>query len=373
MNIVLLFNWNAYADAGNYWYRIRDAVFATDLIQNSERHMKLSIGDVLAGLHPRENAELVFQNLFLESEWSIVDDQRLKFGFPCIFGMVFENMPIGLATKLHGKLQSEVGYIGAISVHFEFGPHLVRYRSQLSLTYRLRGKMLRSFYSMGEEDGKDEWEIESMQKLGYEDVGFEDSGAKRTILDDYDTLTHFKRVAAFRKLVSPRLANGADDAYELTMLLEDLSPKLFDSLGAAAKSLSDAETAEDVAQVALSGRRYLEQLADTLYPASKKTKNGRVLNKAAYKNRLWAYAEEHAGSNEGTFQIIGKEVDRLTDLLNNGLHADRTKVELEILLADLATLTAKFLSLNPNSLQNGYAPYATSIRNFWLDVFERLE
>ena len=92
MIIALLFNWRAYSESGNYWYKIRDAVFSTGIIQRSGRHMKLSIGDVLVGLRSGQDPEALFKAAFANSEWVYVYEDRLFDGFPTVFGMVFENM-----------------------------------------------------------------------------------------------------------------------------------------------------------------------------------------------------------------------------------------------------------------------------------------
>lgn len=78
---------------------------------------------------------------------------------------------------------------------------------------------------MGNMDGCDEHDLNDMRTLGCCDLGFEDTGAGRTIFDDFVTPRHFAKVAAFRILLSGALADGEDDAYELMMLLEDLNPK----------------------------------------------------------------------------------------------------------------------------------------------------
>ncbi len=95
------------------------------------------------------------------------------------------------------------------------------------------------------------------------------------------------------------------------MLLEDLSPNLFNSLGAAAERLAVAENEEELAQVALSGRRYMEQLADALFPAVDGKRPGRALTSAAYKNRLWAFVEEHNTNGPLRLREIGTEIDRV--------------------------------------------------------------
>ena len=326
--------------------------------------MKLSIGDVMTGLDAGQDAEKLYITAFANSEWRLVDDERLSSGFPTIFGMVFENMPRWLAQQLHEALNNHEGYLGAVSVHLEYGPHLALYRLRLPLEYRLEGTRLKSFFSMGNEDGCDEYDLQEMTQLGFDDVAFEDSGASRTILDDYDTPRHFERVAGIRNLLTRSLKGGEDDAYELTMLLEDLSPKLFNVLGAAAERLENSENEEDLAQVALSGRRYMEQLADALFPAEETSEGERSLSKVNYKNRLWAFAENATDHDPSIFVPIGKEIDRIVKEVNGGLHADRPKERVEQSLSDAAKLTISLFALDPEAVKNGYLAYSESLRAF---------
>lgn len=364
MIIALLFNWRAYSESGNYWHEIRDAVFSTGIIQRSGRHMKLSIGDVLVGIKRGQDPEALFMAAFANSEWSCVHEERLFDGFPTVFGMVFENMPAALAEELSEVLFEHAGFMGAVSIHLEFPPHLALYRSRLPLHYRLEGRKLRSFYSMGDQDGCDPSDLEDMQRLGYEDTAFEDKGAGRTILDDFDTPRHFERVAAFRELLAHWLPGVDDDSYQLTMMLEDLSPKLFNALGAAAERLASAENEEEVAQVAISGRRYMEQLADALFPPQDVPRGKRKLDKQAYRNRLRAFAEDHLQDDSTRLFAIGKEIDRVVEELNAGLHADQPKDRVAQSIADASLLTATLFALNPNAIQNGYLAYMDSLRAF---------
>jgi len=368
MIIALLFNWRAYPEALNYWHEIRDAVFSTNIIQRSGRHMKLSIGDVLVGIERGQDPRALFMAAFGKSEWARVHEERLVDGFPTIFGMVFENMPRHVAAELHEALFSYSGYLGAISVHFEFPPHLALYRSSLPPQYRLEGTKLRSFYSMGSQDGCDPSDLEDMRGLGYTDAEFEDTGASRTILDDFDTPRHFERVAAFREILIASLPGGEDDAFQLTMMLEDLSPKLFNALGAAAERLANAENEEEVAQVAISGRRYMEQLADALFPPTDTPRGKRKLDKASNRNRLWAFAEDHTQNDPARFATIGKEIDRVVDELNAGLHADQPKERVAAAISDAAVLTATLFALNTEAIRNGYLAYTDSLRAFARDL-----
>lgn len=368
MMIALLFDWTRYPQSGNYWHAIRRAVFAPGIVQRSGRHMKLSVGDVLVGIERGQDPEKLFDALFNNSEFSLFYEDRLQKGFPTIFGMVFENMPRELAAELHDALRAHKGYVGAFSVHLHYGPHLALYRNRLLPEYRLEGTRLRGFYSMGNLDGCDDGDLKQMRRYGYRDIGWEDTGASRTILDDYDTSRHFERVAAFRSLLAEALPGGEDGAHQLVMLLEDVNPRLFNALGAAAERLRDAETEEEIAQVALSGRRYLEQLADTLFPATEFKRGKRVLDRAAYRNRLWAFVEDRTVGDETTLLTMGREVDRVVSEMNAGLHADRPKMQIAKALVDASTLTANLFALNPEPVRDGYLAYSGALRAFVRDL-----
>lgn len=375
MNIALLFDAGAYEHAGNYWWAIRDLVFSTGIIQSNDRHMRLSIGDVIVGFHHGENPKNIYKAAFLNSEWRLLHDERLQTAFmhSVIFGMVFENMPCTLAEEVHSAISGNPAYLGAASVHHEFGPHLALYRNRLPEKYRLKGTSCRAFFSMGEEDGKDEYDLEEMRRLGYIDVGWEDRGAHGTIFDDFDTPKHFERIAIFRKAISSHLLGGEDAAYELVMVLEDLNPKLFVALGAAIVRLLDAETEEEVAQAALSGRRYMEQLADVLFPPIDVKRNGRLLGKAAYKNRLWAFVEDNIGNDISQLDKLGSAIDSLVDELNGGLHGDKPRARILKAFANAAQLTAELLALNPEAVRKPYYAFQGRILEFFRENVGRRE
>lgn len=364
MIIALLFNWKAYPAEKNYWDVIRKLVFKTGIIQKSGRHMKLAIGDVLVGIEQGQDARKLYQAAFLNSEFRLVEENRLINGFPTVFAMVFENMPRMLAAELDSAIRNHKAYLGAISVHLEFPPHLALYRLSLPPQYRVHGNRLRSFFTMGTQDDCDPKDLIEMKRLGYSDVAFEDIGLSRTIFDDFDTPRHFQRVAAFRTLLSSGGRFEEDEVYQLLMLLEDLNPKLFNTLGAAAERLSTAENEEDLAQVALSGRRYMEQLADALFPPVQGKRAGRSLNSASYKNRLWAFAEDHNTSGLAGLHKLGLEVDRVVNELNSGLHGIRSKERIAASIGDAAVLTLNLFSLAPEKIRNGYLGYIDSLRSF---------
>jgi hypothetical protein len=67
---------------------------------------------------------------------------------------------------------------------------------------------------------------------------------------------------------------------------EEVHPRLFDVLAEAFKSWADAATSEDLAQVALSARRFLKLLTDTWFPGKTELRNGRKVTDHEVKNRF---------------------------------------------------------------------------------------
>ncbi len=370
--VALLFDAFGYRTSGNYWYAARERVFSAGLVQASGRHMRLSVGDAFVdGVEPG----IVFQEVYQATPWRRLHETRLRSVLEqsIVFAMVFENMPVALAEALHERLSADSGYLGAMALAFEYGPHLALFRNGISAKYRLAGNVCRIFLPMGSEDAKDNHEPHAMRRLGYQDVDWEDRGAHKTIFDDFDTPRHFERVAAFRNAVTPLIEGGEDAAYELVMVLEDLNPKLFNALEAAVDRLQSAETEEDVAQASLSGRRYLVQLADVLFPPREAAAGQRTLGPQAYKNRLWAFIEAACGDEEGPKQRLGGEVDRLVGELNGGLHADKPKASVMQAFADVAQLTAELLALDPVAARNPYYAFRARMHEVLREGLARRE
>ena len=145
------------------------------------------------------------------------------------------------------------------------------------------------------------------------------------------------------------------------MVLEDLNPGLFNALGAAMDALGRARTEEHVAQVALSGRRYLEQLADVLFPAQDKEHNGRKVGKAEYKNRIWAFIADNAASDSTLLFNLGRATDKLTEEFNACLHGEQPQDRVLRALVNAAELTAALLVLNPAETRKPYFAFRKRI------------
>ena len=151
--------------------------------------------------------------------------------------------------------------------------------------------------------------------------------------------------------------------------MEELHPQLFDGFAAAARSLQRAETEEDYAQAALSGRRLLEKTADYLFPPGEELRKGRKVGKAEYKNRLWAYIEEtiaiSPGAPDDALTSLGGEAERLIKLFNSGLHAHPTRQRVEEAFVALVMWLSEVIRISPAAARRLYLAYEEQLRMFF--------
>jgi hypothetical protein len=344
-----------------------DRILGAQELQKASRHMRVSIGDVLTyGAAAGSGIDSLVALCRAVYEPQIFDRliyDRLEatHGKATVYCWVFQNMTAPIAEALHTKLALDPAYLGAMDVEFSRPRHLQFFRNSLCEDYRLYGKRCSVFYAMGDNEDPDLVVREGFERHGFT-VDYEDAGARRTIFDNYDTIEHFKRVEDFKLVFSGFNNIGADRASDLTLSLEELHPKLFDAFASAARTLERAETEEDYAQAALSGRRLLERTANYLFPPREEMWNGREVGPAEYKNRLWAYIEETITSSVVTrdpdaLNILGKEADRLGALFNEGLHADPTQEKVEAAFGAFVIWLSKVIELAPAAARKPYLAY----------------
>ncbi|HEY5305419.1 MAG TPA: hypothetical protein VIJ52_01945 [Pseudolabrys sp.] len=199
-------------------------------------------------------------------------------------------------------------------------------------------------------------------------------GARRTIFDNYDSLEHFRRVADFARTISALPRGSENLASDVTFDLEELHPKLFDALAACVRVYARSETEEDLAQLALSGRRFLESIADALFPPSEEQFEGRLVTKERYRNRLWAYlklAMIRTGKfEEQAFSSMGKEVDRLIELFNSALHDRITKDRITEALIDLVSWIRAVADLDRRGFRQPYLAYRGELVSFAREIIK---
>lgn len=372
MVIAILFN-SDHPSLGNYYgWTIKQQIFNSGILQNVNRHLKVGDGDLLFVNHAKsilelkEVAEKTF--LFSKAKWLRKDKIDRCVCNSTIYAWVIQNVTVELTKQLNESLLDFPSYLGIHEVDFSYPPHLIFYRTYIGEKYRIIGNVIRVLCPMGEFEEYGTEELDELRMLGFENADLEDSGAKLTIFDDFDTIEHYKQIDDFMKQTSSCFKHGENDAYELCMLLSDINPKLFNSLGAAVRATKHIQNEEDVAQVALSGRRYLEQLADVLFEPSDKKFNGHSVQKKDYRNRIWAFIEISIiqnGDDKSKIQRFGKEIDRLIDLVNRAIHSELDKSAIIEAFADLAKISFILLSLQPIYAKNPYYAYEKNINAFF--------
>jgi len=248
-------------------------------------------------------------------------------------------------------------YLGVLEVNIATPVHWAVYEQYLVNKYRIIGSEMRLLYLFGEEDGRDTGMREHWEHAGlFARVAFEDLGARGSIFDPYSTLEHACLVASLEDRLGAQLATVVN---EVVLRIGTLNPALYETLAAAFSTFDGATSSEQLAQVALSCRRLLEQLADVLEPASKREHRGHKLGKAEYRNRLWTFADIQLGGAGGyvlaSLDDVGQRIDRLDTSANRGIHGPAVSpAEVQRMLAGLVALVYDLLTLTPPPSQSGY-------------------
>jgi hypothetical protein len=203
--------------------------------------------------------------------------------------------------------------------------------------------------------------MEQFERHGF-NVVYEDSGARRTGFDDFDTIERFRRVTGVRNALIGRCGVSESGADDLIHSLEEVHPRLFDALAAAFTCWMNAQTEEDMAQAACSGRRFLKLATDTWFPGQETIRRDRKVTDHEVKNRFWAYLEEAVGDDtpesDDPVRELGSEFDKLWDRSSKLLHQAHPKSdEVADLLIGIVHLTARTISLNPSRAANPFRPY----------------
>lgn len=372
MRIAVLFDSGHRQYGNSYGSAIRDRILSTSVIQNSDCHVKVKIGDVVIFSKAKSETdyEQIAEYTYFSHPWQQLLSTKLRETYlkSTVFAWVIQNIDETTANQLHANLLTDDAYLGMHGVDLTNPAHLIFYRNSLIGKYRIKGKSCRIFYSMSDEDYKDEGEPEKLKSLGFADVAWEDKGAHGTIFDDYDTPEHFSRVEAFRKMISSGLLND-DGADELILILEDLSPRLFTTLGALARALETSTHEEDLAQVGVSARRYIEQLADVLFQPREELYKGMDVRKGEFKNRLLAYIDQAISDEEPEklerWDQLRRELGRVLDEVNSAIHGTRDKARVSKTISDLSSLSAVLLQLNPEMARDPYFAFNENITRFF--------
>jgi len=257
MVIAILFNADDPKYGGNYGDSIRKTILETGVLQEANRKMKVSLGDVLfySYAETREQLSGLAEKTFFghPGERLLSSKLRSVYANSTVFAWVVQNVTDVISEKMHNSLmsRSDASYLGIHQVDFAYPLHLVFYKSLMVEKYMIVGDSCKLLYSLGDQDETNDGDVEEMRKLGFANVAWEDNGARGTVFDDFDTTEHFAQVDECIGWIAGHASDGECSAFEFAMILSDLNPKLFDVLGAATRAIGKARNEEEVAQAAL--------------------------------------------------------------------------------------------------------------------------
>ncbi|MGN4539973.1 ComEA family DNA-binding protein [Bacillus cereus group sp. MYBK95-2] len=147
-------------------------------------------------------------------------------------------------------------------------------------------------------------------------------------------VAHEKVTALYTKIAYTDSAQTAFDILknEVDDRLLDLNPELAEQLMLAFKSVS-TDNPEEWSQALTTCRRFIEGLADELFPPISEEVDGRKLGKTQYINRLWAFMDNSIESKSNKdlakahVDILGVYLQRIHKLSNKGVHAELEREE----------------------------------------------
>lgn len=260
------------------------------------------------------------------------------------------------AAAVHKVLLAMPGYLGSMQVRRDHAVQASYYSLPLSL--RLHGANVGVLMPMSEdpaiagEDGRDHGRLEALRALlfplGIHRVEFEYTGLQDTMFDPASSLDVDAEMGRAERLLETYIGGVVD---EVMIRARDLDPEFVTVLAAALRALEEHVDSEQLAHVSLSCRRALTRLADMLYPARRSKKGERSLGPEAYRNRLWAYAEERLKSDSkvgvvlATLSDVGARIEALDAVANKGLHDQVDAQEVRRLVLGLLVLVHDLLTL----------------------------
>jgi hypothetical protein len=374
MNFAFLYNSDDPSLVGNYCDAFRGLVLQTGVLQRCNRPMRFAEGDITTFGRSRTYDE--YKALTLRVVQPVSTEMLLEAKMAdllpniTVATMSFQNMEFGTAASIHEALLRHDSYLGAVDIEFSRPEHLVMFRNSLVERGRFNGLTVSLFYSMGDfENSEDCALLEQFAEAGF-DASFVDAGARRTIFDDFDTLEHFQRIHDFGTLMTTDLAIPEPEVSNFCHALEEVHPRLFETLFSAGKALRNASTADEIAQVGLACRRFLKLLTDAWFPGKPKAKFGtRDVTDSHVKNRFWAHLEKNVELSGEALEEHGRRFDELWEKASKYLHENDPKTsEVTKLLQQVMALVTDVIALDFEAATRPYAAYGGSIRSFWEDV-----
>lgn len=285
--------------------------------------------DAVAGISTPEThvvvraGSLVEKSNFLDEAWtSPVKDRAAVLSSQHGVGAIYlEGLPIRAVAAFERPLRRRAELVGIVDVTHEPRTSLML-KNALPLQYRVVGREARVLHEHISLVGDPEYLEERRQwveELGiFDRVVPEDVGLRDTIFDASTEDPH--RVVRVSEIVA--LATNVDHAEAAVLWLDVQDFHLTDALHAATKTCLSASYGEEAAQGAVSCRRFLQQLADVLFPARSAPYKGRDVGKKDWLNRLSA-AIENALATGAVDELnrLGRLTHEIKVAAEDGVHA----------------------------------------------------
>ncbi|MCL6612035.1 MAG: hypothetical protein K6T66_10910 [Peptococcaceae bacterium] len=233
-------------------------------------HLKVFTGDIVAldYLKDKKNREEIWRGFFTPPRpvWQSLRPDFMNILYnKKVFVVAFEGMGSRLRDVLHEALLNDETYIGAQQIHEANPVHWVLYGASLIPLYRITGRDLRLFYSIGSDD---EWDqalaVNFRDDLPFSSITFEEMSVPHTILDGYSSYEHASRVADLSTMLYDHLNLVAD---QVMLRLTDLAPDLYDRMHGTLLEFEDLDNPGGIARAAAACRKMLESLAGRLSPS----------------------------------------------------------------------------------------------------------
>lgn len=331
---------------GQPWHIVPQQQLYSALLQDPSwsNTTAVSLGDIVlpdvipeaqnAKLDAEKRAELLYVRI---GQWlgsanrSDIDLERLLevISQRHLFVICLDSISKTAADRVHAALASHSFYLGYLEVNEASPIHYALYR-MLSRPGRIVGREFRVFVLSMDPAAEDaeEWKLEAYRALGtFNKVSFELSGGRYTIFDLEDDFKHARRIAEARTAAVDYFGGTAD---QIIALYRDAVPGFADAIWTLFETLSRAETEEQFAHIALSCRRLVDRVADTLFPPVHGDDN---LGPGKTRNRLRAFVKAQVASNKDR-ELIEAEIEGLFDrltalsaLTNKGIHAEARQAE----------------------------------------------
>lgn len=307
---------------------------------NREKYLRV----IQKWLHP-ENA--IWSDMLYER----FDDAILN---DAICTVCFETIQKSLVDYLNEQLiKTSPAYLGVIEVDDASIVHWYLYSNCLLPMYRITNRNLAIFWDGIIDDSKDEGLAESLNELNFEQrVEYESLNGRYTIFDEFHDFEHARRIAEWKRGCGNLLAFIADDVVHR---LGDIAPDVGDRVWAILRTFEEAETNEQLAQVATSCRRIVEYISDQLFPPTDDSIDGRKLGTNQYRNRLLAFIDQQKKSNTNidliwvSTKTLSEQMEKLAGLAHKGVHVEIYRTEARRCLLRTVMLLDDIISLKADA------------------------